>query len=68
MNASAQNLSLNEAYKILNLNPKKKHTKGDVRKAYLKIMKKIHPDVSPNTAKLSEYVNAAKDLINSSLN
>jgi hypothetical protein len=67
INTSSQNLSLNEAYKILNLNPKKKYSKKDVRKAYLKIMKKIHPDVSPNTAKLSEYVNAAKDLINSSL-
>ena len=61
------NLSLNEAYKILNLDPKKKYTKEKVKKSYHKIMKKIHPDISPNTSKLSEYVNLAKDLVISNL-
>ncbi len=40
-------LSVDEAYKILNLNKNKKVTKEDVQKAYLKIQKKIHPDISP---------------------
>ena len=60
---SSSSISLNEAYKILNLDPKKKYTKKDIRKAHINIIKKVHPDVSPNTAKLSEYVNAARDLI-----
>ena len=67
LNQSSSNLSLSEAYKILNLDPKKKYTKEEVKKSYHKIMKKIHPDISPNTAKLSEYVNAAKDLVLSNL-
>ena len=56
-------LTLEEAYKILNLDPKKKPTKDDVRKAHTKIQKKIHPDISPETARLSAIVNEAKDLI-----
>ena len=57
------NLSLEEAYKILNLDPSKKLTKDDVNKAYIKIQKKIHPDVSPETARLSSIVNEAKDIL-----
>ena len=57
------NLSLDEAYKILNLDPKKNPTKEDVKKAHSKIQKKIHPDISPETARLSAIVNEAKDLI-----
>jgi len=60
---SSSSISLNEAYKILNLDPNKKYKKKDIRKAHINIIKKVHPDVSPNTAKLSEYVNAARDLI-----
>ena len=57
------NLTLEEAYKILNLDPKKNPTKEDVKKAHAKIQKKIHPDVSPETTRLSAIVNEAKDLI-----
>ena len=57
------NLTLDEAYKILNLDSKKNPTKDDVKKAHAKIQKKIHPDISPETARLSAIVNEAKDLI-----
>ena len=56
-------LSLEEAYKILNLNIKNKITESDVNQAYIKIQKKIHPDVSPETARLSMIVNEAKEIV-----
>jgi len=56
-------LSLEEAYKILNLDIKKKVTKNDVDKAYIKIQKKIHPDISPETTRLSMIVNEAKEVV-----
>jgi len=56
-------LSLEEAYKILNLDKNKENSKNDVNKAYIKIQKKIHPDVSPETARLSAIVNEAKEVI-----
>jgi hypothetical protein len=56
-------LSLEEAYKILNLDIEKRVTKDDVQKAHIKIQKKIHPDISPETARLSSIVNEAKDLV-----
>ena len=56
-------LSLEESYKILNLDINKKITKEDVNKAYIKIQKKIHPDISPETARLSTIVNEAKEII-----
>ena len=56
-------LTLEEAYKILNLDPKKNPTMEDVKKAHAKIQKKIHPDISPETTRLSAIVNEAKDLI-----
>ena len=56
-------ISVSEAYKILNLDMNKKITKEDVSKAYIKIQKKIHPDVSPETSRLSSIVNEAKDIV-----
>jgi len=56
-------ITVSEAYKILNLDMKKKITKDDVNKAYIKIQKKIHPDVSPETSRLSSIVNEAKDIV-----
>ena len=56
-------ISISEAYKILNLDTNKKITKDDVNKAYIKIQKKIHPDVSPETARLSAIVNEAKEIV-----
>tara|TARA_A100001011_G_C14316921_1_gene848376 strand:+ start:2737 stop:3102 length:366 start_codon:yes stop_codon:yes gene_type:complete len=62
-NLNTQSISLDEAYKILNLNPKKKYTKNEVMLSYKKIMKKIHPDVSPELTRLASIVNEAKDII-----
>ena len=45
-------ISLEEAYKILNLDINKRITKDEVSKAYIQIQKKIHPDISPETARL----------------
>ena len=56
-------ISVSEAYKILNLDINKKITREDVNKAYIKIQKKIHPDISPETSKLSSIVNEAKDIV-----
>ena len=56
-------ISVSEAYKILNLDMNKKITKDDVNKAYVKIQKKIHPDISPETSRLSSIVNEAKDIV-----
>ena len=56
-------LPLEEAYKILNLDINKKITKEEVSKAHINIQKKIHPDISPETARLSMIVNEAKDVI-----
>ena len=56
-------ISVAEAYKILNLDMNKKITKDEVNKAYIKIQKKIHPDVSPETSRLSSIVNEAKDIV-----
>ena len=56
-------ISVSDAYKILNLDMNKKITKEDVNKAYIKIQKKIHPDVSPETSRLSSIVNEAKDIV-----
>ena len=66
--ANTSSMSVSEAYKILNLDPFKKLTKDEVNKAYTKIQKKIHPDVSPETARLSSIVNEAKDIILDNLN
>ena len=56
-------LNIDEAYKILNLDRSKKITKDDVKKAHAKIQKKIHPDISPETTRLSSLVNEAKEII-----
>tara|TARA_B110000240_G_scaffold54153_1_gene61751 strand:+ start:115 stop:621 length:507 start_codon:yes stop_codon:yes gene_type:complete len=60
---NSSTLSLEEAYKILNLDMNKKITKEEVSKAHINIQKKIHPDISPETARLSTIVNEAKDVI-----
>ncbi len=60
---NSSTLSLEEAYKILNLDSKKKYTKPEVLKTYKKIMKKIHPDINPELNSLASIVNQAKDTI-----
>ncbi len=60
---NVSSISVSEAYKILNLDMNKKVTKEEVNKAYIKIQKKIHPDISPETSRLSSIVNEAKDIV-----
>ena len=60
---NTSNLSLEEAYKLLNLDINKKLTKDDVKKAHSNIQKKIHPDISPENSRLSAIVNEAKEVI-----
>ncbi len=62
-NNNSGNLSVSEAYKILNLDINKKPNKEIVNQAYQKIQKKIHPDVSPETTRLSAIVNEAKEIV-----
>ena len=60
---NSSTISTEEAYRILNLDIKKKITKDDVQKAHIKIQKKIHPDISPETTRLSMIVNEAKEVV-----
>ena len=60
---NSSTISIEEAYRILNLDIKKKITKDDVQNSYIKIQKKIHPDISPETARLSTIVNEAKEVV-----
>ena len=62
-NLNTQSISTDEAYKILNLDSKKKYTKEEVLKSYKKIMKKIHPDISPELSRLASIVNEAKEVV-----
>ena len=56
-------MSYSEACEILNLNPKQKYTKEEVQKQYKKIIARVHPDVSNQTAKLASIVNTARDTV-----
>jgi len=60
---NSSKISIEEAYKILNLDIKKNITKDDVKNAYIRIQKKIHPDISPETTRLSTIVNEAKEIV-----
>ena len=62
-NNNSNTLSISEAYKILNLDINKKPTIELVNQAYIKIQKKIHPDISPETTRLSAIVNEAKEIV-----
>ena len=62
-NLNTQNMSKEEAYKILNLDSKKEYNKDEVLNSYKKIMKKIHPDVSPELTRLASIVNEAKEIV-----
>ena len=57
------NISRSEACKILSLDESKKLSEHEINKAYQKIQKKIHPDISPETARLSVIVNEARDIL-----
>ena len=62
-NFNKQSVSVEEAYRILNLDPKRKYTKDEVLNSYKKIMKKIHPDISPDLSRLAAIVNEAKEVV-----
>ena len=62
-NKNFSNLSVSESCKILNLDENKKLTIEDINKAYLKIQKKIHPDISPETSRLSAILKKAKEIV-----
>ena len=59
--SSHQAMSNEEALRILNLDPQKKYKKDEIINSYKKIMKKVHPDVSPELNRLASIVNEAKD-------
>ena len=63
INTNPSSISISEAYKILNLDINNKPTKELVNKAYVNIQKKIHPDISPETGRLSTIVNEAKEIV-----
>ena len=67
-NLNTQSISLQEAYNILNLDPKKKYTKEQILNSYKKKMKKVHPDVGPALARLASIVIEAKDIVIKNLN
>ena len=67
-NYNNQNISVDEAYRILNLDPKKKYTKEEILSSYKKIMKKIHPDISPELTRVASIVNEAKEVALNNLN
>ena len=62
-NINSQKMSVEEAYKILNLDPNIKYSKDEVLNSYKKIMKKIHPDISPELNRLASIVNEAKEVV-----
>ena len=56
-------MQVSEAYKILNLDPKKKYTKEQIQRQWKKIIAKVHPDISPDCQKIASIVNEARDTI-----
>ena len=60
---SSGTMSVVEAYKILNLDSNKKYNEQEINKAHKKIISKVHPDISPETARLASIVNEARDTI-----
>ena len=58
-----QSMTRDEACQILNLDPKKNYSKNEILKSYKKIMKKIHPDISPELTRLATLVNEAKEIL-----
>ena len=62
-NIQSQSMTIEEAYKILNLDPKKKYSKDEIMTSYKSIMKKIHPDVNPQLNRLASIVNEIKGRI-----
>ena len=61
--ANYQEMSRDEACRILNLDPNKDYSKDEILSSYKKIMKKIHPDVSPELNRLASIVNEAKEVL-----
>ena len=62
-NSNSQPISKEEAYKILNLDPKINYSREDIQKSYKKIMKKIHPDLNPELNRSAAIVNECKEIV-----
>jgi len=62
-NLNTQSMSSDEAHRILNLDPNKKYSRDQIMNSYKKIMKKIHPDISPELNRLASIVNEAKEIL-----
>ena len=60
---NTQSMTRDEACQILNLDPKENYSKDEILKSYKKIMKKIHPDISPELTRLATLVNEAKEIL-----
>ena len=60
---SSGTMSVVEAYKILNLDSNKKYNEKEINKSHKKIISKVHPDISPETARLASIVYEARDTI-----
>ena len=60
---SSSSMPVAEAYKILNLDPNKKYSEKDIKKSHKQIISRVHPDISPETARLASIVNEARDII-----
>ena len=58
----AQNAGLSVCL-VLAAKPSTSEAEEALNKAYQKIQKKIHPDISPETSKLSSIVNEAKEVV-----
>ncbi len=61
--SSQSSMTVSEAYEILNLDPQKKYSKDFIQKRVHSILKRVHPDISPDCAKLASIVNTARDTI-----
>ena len=61
--AQTSSMQVSEAYKILNLDPKKKYTRDQIQKQWKKIISRVHPDISPDCQKIASVVNEARDTI-----
>ena len=61
--SQVSSMQVSEAYKILNLDPKKKYTKEQIQRQWKQIITKVHPDISPDCQKIASIVNEARDTI-----
>lgn len=56
-------MSIDDAYKVLNLPTGQSHEESTVRKAYFKLAQKYHPDKNPDGRDMFEKVNSAYEFV-----